>query len=107
MDIRRPADTVEVWMKEKPGERRHAELRSSQNCPQCSMTWKPKELFQWSPRILPETTHIVWQRPNPLKKKKKKKECTALKSEIITKAVIFTGLYPHVLLWHCNPHTSE
>lgn len=72
MDIRRPADTVEVWMKEKPGERRHAELRSSQNCPQCSMTWKPKELFQWSPRILPETTHIVWQRPNPLKKKKKK-----------------------------------
>lgn len=67
MDMRKPTDSVQVWVKERPGKRRRARLSSTQNCPQFSMELKPKELFQRSPHILPETTYIVWQRPTPLK----------------------------------------
>lgn len=69
------------------------------------LSLKPKELFHWSPYTVAETTHIVWQRPNPLKKKEKEEEeCTALKSETVTKAVIFTGLLR--VYHHCTaaPH---
>lgn len=54
-----------------------------------------------------KNTYSLAETKSTGKKKKKGEECTALKSKVITKAVIFTGLYPRVLLWHCNPHTSE